>query len=138
MNSEESNHLAEKFGRRLRMAFDGASNAEIARKLNVTKSTIGNYMDGRIPPAETLIEISRLTSCSLHWLITGEGERHISVQVGRDDSAVSPGDQEFEARVRAIVSQELARAFQQFAQSQSAQTVITNTTNANFRFTNQR
>jgi transcriptional regulator with XRE-family HTH domain len=140
MNFQRSTDSAQKFGDRLRIAFGGVSNVDIARRLNLTKSTVGNYIDGRIPPAETLIEISKLTNCSLHWLITGEGPQCVQPEPleipSRNDSDESIYLSE--AKVREIVHEELARAFQQFAQAQSAQTVITNTTNANFRFTNQR
>jgi transcriptional regulator with XRE-family HTH domain len=63
------------FGERLRQAFNNASNAEIARKLGVSEPAIGNYVKGRIPDADKLLQISTLTGCNLHWLLTGEGRR---------------------------------------------------------------
>lgn len=65
------------FGLRLREAFNGASNAEIQAKLGASsKSTVSNYMKGRIPDGETLIRIAQLANCDLHWLLTGEGENN--------------------------------------------------------------
>ncbi len=61
------------FGARLRQAFGDLPNIEIANKLEVSGPAITNYMAGRIPSADTLVTISRLTNCSLHWLLTGEG-----------------------------------------------------------------
>jgi repressor LexA len=61
------------FGLRFREAFGGISNKEIAERLGVSKSAVTNYIEGRIPSAEMLTKISDLTSCSIHWLITGEG-----------------------------------------------------------------
>jgi transcriptional regulator with XRE-family HTH domain len=61
------------FGERLRHAFQGATNIEISEQLKVSKSAVSNYVGGRVPDSETLIEISRLTKCNLHWLLTGEG-----------------------------------------------------------------
>jgi transcriptional regulator with XRE-family HTH domain len=66
--------LMSTFGERLRKAFNDASNAEIARKIGVSEPAVGNYIKGRIPDADRLIEISNLTGCSLHWLLTGEGK----------------------------------------------------------------
>ena len=66
------------FGGRLREAFGGLTNAQIAQKLHVSKSAITNYIQGRIPPPETLEAISRLTNCSLHWLITGAGAQFVN------------------------------------------------------------
>lgn len=62
------------FGERLREAFKGAGNSEIARQLGLTPSALTNYMKGRLPPPEVLLTIAELTDCSIHWLLTGEGE----------------------------------------------------------------
>jgi SOS-response transcriptional repressor LexA len=68
---------ANSFGDRLKTAFKDAKDADIARKIGVSQPAIKNYMDGRVPAAETLIKISNLTSCSIHWLLTGEGQKWI-------------------------------------------------------------
>lgn len=66
------------FAVRLREAFDGASNAEIARRLSANDSTIKFYTDAtRLPIYEMLVEISRVTGCNLNWLMTGRGPRRI-------------------------------------------------------------
>jgi chromosome partitioning protein len=65
------------FGYRLKEAFGGAQNKEIAHRLGLSNSAITTYMSGRIPPPETLVKISRLTGCSIHWLITGEGPKSV-------------------------------------------------------------
>lgn len=69
------------FGGRLREAFGGATNTEIARKLNQSNSAITNYMAGRMPPPDTLIEISKFTNCSIHWLLTGDGPKKIEIDL---------------------------------------------------------
>lgn len=69
------------FGRRLREAFGGANNASIARLLKQGNSAITNYMAGRMPPPETLLEISKFTNCSIHWLLTGEGAKKVEPAV---------------------------------------------------------
>ena len=67
----------EKFGERLRLAFEGRNNTKISEILGVSPATVGNYIDGRIPNNETLDDIADFTKCSLHWLLTGEGEKRI-------------------------------------------------------------
>jgi transcriptional regulator with XRE-family HTH domain len=66
------------FGERLKAAFYNASNAEIARQMGLSEPAVNNYMGGRIPGADKLIQIASLTKCNLHWLITGEGSRFVS------------------------------------------------------------
>lgn len=65
------------FGSRLREAFGNASNTQIAERLSVSKATITNYMAGKIPPPETLIEISKMTEFSIDWLLTGDGTKYL-------------------------------------------------------------
>lgn len=62
------------FGYRLKAAFGHAKNAEIARQLGVSESAVSNYVGGRVPDAETLVQIKNLTNCNLDWLLTGEGD----------------------------------------------------------------
>jgi len=45
----------------------------IAEILGISESAVSNYMRGRVPDAETLIDIRNLTNCNLDWLLTGEG-----------------------------------------------------------------
>lgn len=62
------------FGERLKAAFKFASQAEIARKMGVSEAAVKNYLDGRVPNAEKLLQIRALTNCNLDWLLTGEGQ----------------------------------------------------------------
>jgi chromosome partitioning protein len=68
------------FGLRLKEAFKGASQTEIARQLGLSNSAVTNYVEGRIPPAEMLTKIADLTGYSIHWLITGKGPKRGSEQ----------------------------------------------------------
>lgn len=66
------------FAKRLRRAFDDASNAEIARRITTTDSTIKSYMDGdRLPVGEMLLRITAATGINLHWLLTGRGPERV-------------------------------------------------------------
>lgn len=79
------------FGERLKQAFDNESNVAIASKLGVSKSNITFYMQGKIPPAEKLIEIARLTNCNLNWLLTGEGSKKNNHQIDRPAGIILQG-----------------------------------------------
>lgn len=63
------------FGSRLRQAFGGDSDSEIARKLGKTPPDVGKWTKTKnIPLPHILLEIKRITNCNLDWLLTGEGE----------------------------------------------------------------
>lgn len=66
---------------RIREAFDGAINADIARRMNRSRATVKMFMDGdRFPNAENLIEISQATGINIHWLLTGRGSRRVETE----------------------------------------------------------
>ncbi len=100
-DSSQSLNIAD-FGERLRKAFNGASNAEIARKLRITPTAVGNHIKGRVT-LPMLLEVSKSTGCSVDWLLTGNGEKYISPakQINLDET--------FRAVVREVVREELAR-----------------------------
>jgi chromosome partitioning protein len=74
-------HKRSPFGYRLKEAFKEIPNKEIAKKLGVSNSAVTTYMLGRIPSAEMLTQISHLTGCSIHWLITGAGEKFVDLEI---------------------------------------------------------
>ncbi len=49
--------------------------AGIARLLEISYQAARNYLDGRIPEGLILLVIAEKTPYSLHWLLTGRGER---------------------------------------------------------------
>ena len=66
---------------RLRQAFDGATNAEVARRIDAVSGTVKPYFDGlRIPAPEILLKIARATGVNIHWLLTGEGSRRVETR----------------------------------------------------------
>lgn len=79
--------MSNEFIRRLDKAFDGASMAEVARRLKIPHATVRNYFQGRLPAPEVLIKIARETGISLNWLLAGIGEmyavRNPPVDLGR-------------------------------------------------------
>lgn len=74
-DSSQSVNVPE-FGNRMREAFDNASNAEIARKLGITPTAVGNHIKGRVT-LSVLIGVSTSTGCSVDWLLTGDGEKYV-------------------------------------------------------------
>ncbi len=70
MNSE--------FSERLKRAFDHATMAEVARRIDVPHATVRNYFQGRLPAPEVLIKIAEKTGVSLNWLLTGKGAMYIA------------------------------------------------------------
>jgi transcriptional regulator with XRE-family HTH domain len=93
-------NIESEFGIRLRQAFYGAKNAEIARQLSVSSAAITNYIEGRVPPSDKLTLISTLTNCSIHWLLTGEGEKNLNAVA--DEKA----EVEEEAKTKFVVEDE--------------------------------
>jgi phage repressor protein C with HTH and peptisase S24 domain len=78
LSSENSTNIESMaFGQRFVEAFENAPIAEIARKLGKTYQGVKNYAEGRIPSPDVLIEISHSTGCSIHWLLTGEGQKKV-------------------------------------------------------------
>jgi transcriptional regulator with XRE-family HTH domain len=89
------------FGERLLEAFADVPKGKIAEVMQVKASAISNYLYGRIPDADKLKRISEFTNCSIHWLITGEGEKLVN-----SDKPINL-DETFREVVREIVSAEL-------------------------------
>lgn len=91
------------FGERLLSAFGNAKQVEIAAKMGVSPSAVKNYVDGRVPDADKLLLIKKLTNCDLDWLLTGEekGERKAEPEPPRSF------EEALDERIRAIVRAEL-------------------------------
>ncbi len=62
---------------RLDKTFDGATMAEVARRLKIPHATVRNYYkEARLPAPEVLIKIANETSVALNWLLTGSGDMY--------------------------------------------------------------
>ena len=85
MSVEKEKDL-ESFAERLKLACDTSEPSEIARLLGLPYQTVANYLGGRLPKAEVLIDLSRKTGVSIHWLLTGEGPAY----VGESDETSAP------------------------------------------------
>lgn len=52
--------------------------AELSQRMNISYQAARNYLRGRLPETSVLLMIAEKTSCSIHWLLTGKGEKFIS------------------------------------------------------------
>jgi transcriptional regulator with XRE-family HTH domain len=76
------------FTERLKQAFDHATMAEIARRIDVPHATVRNYFHGRMPAPEVLIKIASQTHVSLNWLLTGQGQMYVTAERPIDLDAI--------------------------------------------------
>lgn len=64
---------------RVQDVFDGASVPTIADELGVKPQSIYQWRDGRTAPERDMLwEISRRKGVSVHWLLTGDGQKNLS------------------------------------------------------------
>jgi hypothetical protein len=63
------------FGSRFAEACGSAEPARIARLLNISYQAAKNYLTGRMPEPKILLRLAEYTPYSLHWLLTGNGEK---------------------------------------------------------------
>lgn len=64
--------------KRIQEAFGTTNSAEIARQLGFERQNVYRWRDGRgLPTTEALLKIHQCTEISLHWLLTGEGEKYV-------------------------------------------------------------
>lgn len=68
----------------------GHEDATIARKVGVTKSTIGTYRRGGLPAPITLFRLAEALDVSPRWLATGEGGQHGASSVSAEDWVTLP------------------------------------------------
>jgi transcriptional regulator with XRE-family HTH domain len=93
------------FGERFKNVFRNATNKEIADLIGVSAPAVQSYVNGRVPPAETLLRIASVTQCDLHWLLTGQKGPETVVEKPVPDPMINR--QVFAEMVREIVREEL-------------------------------
>lgn len=75
----------------------GSQPAEIARLLNISYQAAKNYLQGRLPDSNVLMSIAEQTSYSIHWLLTGNGEKYVKINLEKDTLKLSD---EFKALIK--------------------------------------
>ena len=95
--------MDKEFIARLNKTFDGATMAEVARRLNIPHATVRNYYkEARLPAPEVLMKIARKSGVSLNWLLLGTGDMY-----GNQQPPISLGTF-LEEKIGEIVDQKLA------------------------------
>jgi hypothetical protein len=61
----------------------------ICQKFDISYQAAKNYLQGRIPEVNVLIYLSKETSYSIHWILTGEGKKFIEPGQTEDTLPVS-------------------------------------------------
>jgi hypothetical protein len=76
MSSRKLN-IAEKkeFAKRFAEVCRTSEPAEISRLLDISYQAARNYLAGRLPDTWVLLAIAEKTPYSIHWLLTGRGEK---------------------------------------------------------------
>jgi transcriptional regulator with XRE-family HTH domain len=68
------------FVARLRQCLDeqGMSQADLARELGVGVATVSEWFTrGRVPGGEVMLRLPHVLRVNGHWMLTGEGPRHL-------------------------------------------------------------
>lgn len=86
---------------RILEALDAKNAPEVARKLGITKQAVYDWQKST-PSLDNLLKVSESTNTSLHWLLTGDGERNI-----RSVSTVN-FEEVLDERIRRVVRDELS------------------------------
>jgi len=58
--------------------------SQVGRLLNISYQAAKNYLHGRLPDSTVLKIIAERTPYSIHWLITGEGNKFVSPETQKD------------------------------------------------------
>ena len=78
------------FAARLAEACGTSEPTKIQQLLNISYQGAKNYLEGRLPRTEVLLAIARATPYSIHWLLTGQGNR-FALQKDQKNTPVSTG-----------------------------------------------
>ena len=73
------------FVKRFEEVCDTSQPADVARFLNISYQTAKNYLQGRLPDSNVLRLISERTPYSIHWLLTGRGEKFAEINAEKRD-----------------------------------------------------
>lgn len=77
--------------------------ARIQRLLDVSYQAARNYLNGRLPEPRVLIKLAQNSPYSLHWLLTGTGEKFVRTTPEEDTPLLA-------RQISALIKQEVAGA----------------------------
>ena len=89
------------FGLRLRSLIEakGVTVVQAARDLAIRRPQLSRYLSGQVPDYEMLVGIATWGSCSLDWLLTGQGETEKDIHLERLTRIWQELSQPFRARI---------------------------------------
>lgn len=124
MSSRELNILEKKdFAKRFAEVCGSSEPAEISRLMNISYQAARNYLEGRLPDSTILLLIAEKTSFSIHWLLTGVGEKYVGRSKDNEESMTAE-------KIREIVKEGCVSAihetFGENAEISSPKTVVIN------------
>jgi hypothetical protein len=111
------------FGSRLAEACSTSEPARIQRLLNISYQAAKNYLNGRLPDPRVLLTIAERTPYSLHWLLTGEGEK-FSIPVRTEDTL--PLARQISALIKQEVEDAVAQAMTKFPAEAGSRRIVLN------------
>lgn len=86
MSSRKLNNFEkEEFIKRFTEVCNTSEAAEISRLLDISYQAARNYLDGRLPDANILLTITEKTTFSIHWLLTGRGDKFADDTVNKEE-----------------------------------------------------
>lgn len=97
---------------RLIEIFETKQPVELAQLLDISYQAARNYLNGRLPDANVLLRIAEKTPYSVHWLLTGEGEKFILKQDNLNTLILSD-------QMKAFVRQECLEVFNEIFKKQN-------------------
>ncbi len=89
-----------------------AQSSELARMLNISYQAAKNYLSGRIPDAKILRRIADRTPYSLHWLLTGTGDKFVAAKPANKDTHLLTD------AIRALIEEQCRAIVGEFFQQQ--------------------
>jgi len=105
------------FQKRFAEACGSDEPARIQRLLGISYQAAKNYLGGRLPDTKVLMLVAENTPYSIHWLLTGEGEKLVR-EPERADTLISA------RRIRALIREEFAEAVSDILNRESGSKVV--------------
>jgi predicted transcriptional regulator len=92
---------------------DSSQPADIARLLNISYQAAKNYLEGRLPDSGVLLAIAEQTDYSIHWLLTGQGDKFAQNATREDTLLLSGKFREFVRReCKELINEVLSNQFE--------------------------
>lgn len=88
-----------------------AEPARVQRLLNISYQAAKNYLLGRLPDSTVLKTIAEKTPYSIHWLLTGKGEKLVSTEIQQDTPILTD-------QIRTLIRQECVEVINEMLGSQ--------------------